>query len=116
MDTQIQCHLFEKTPSKEDIEYIHTHFKHIKEYVDESHLFRYLLKCDKCGQLYFYEFNEEIDWQDGDDSQYNTYIPVKSEEEADEMNKKNSFELLAIKPRIQHDVGKGNTGEVRLIS
>ncbi len=36
-------------------------------YADESHFQRYLLKCRECGQLYFFEFLEEIDWSHGKD-------------------------------------------------
>lgn len=114
MDQKI-CHLLVKTPTDDQLSPTNACFDVPKVYVDESHLFRYLLKCKDCGQLYFYEFKEEIDWDKGDDSQYNTYIPVKSEEEADKLNAKSSMELLGVAPRIQNDHGKGNDGKVRMI-
>jgi len=35
--------------------------KEEKSYVEDSHIIRRLLKCEECGQLYFYEFYETID-------------------------------------------------------
>ncbi len=40
-------------------------FTLLDTYADESHLWRYLLKCRECGQYYFFEFYEEIDWVGG---------------------------------------------------
>lgn len=97
------CHLVETTPSEDNLVPTKDHFEVIKTFVDESHLFRYLLKCKKCGQLFFYEFYEEIDWKEGKDSQYSTYIPVNSKEEAEDLNKKSQIELLGVLPRLQSD-------------
>ena len=38
------------------------HFELVKTYDDDNHLIRRLLKCRECGQQYFYEMFEEIDW------------------------------------------------------
>jgi len=65
-------------------------FERIETYADESHLMRHLLKCRECGQLYFFEFYEEIDWEDGDDSQYKTYIPVETEAEIETLKNASS--------------------------
>lgn len=113
MDKKIMCHLMNGTPSESELVPTSEHFTCLNTFVDESHLFRYLLQCKKCRQLYFFEFYEEIDWEAGDDPQYCTYIPINTAEEADELNKKNQLELLGVLPRLQHDSGKGNTGEVR---
>jgi hypothetical protein len=59
----------------------------IDTFVDESHLIRRLERCRKCGQLYFYEFTEEIDWLDGNDPQYRTWIPVQDAQSALELSK-----------------------------
>lgn len=112
MSSDIQCHLYTKTLTKDDIVRIHTFFQKIKLYVQESHLFRYVLKCDECGQLYFYEFKEEIDWDEGNDTQYNTYIPVATLEDADTLSEMDSFKLLTIFPRLQYDTGKGTKGDI----
>ena len=71
-------------------------------YEDESHLIRRLLKCKKCGQLYFYEFYEEIDWQEGNDPQYRTWIPVDDIESANQLNTLSIFEILKF-PSIRCD-------------
>lgn len=113
-DTPI-CHLLAGTPTEADLLPLNVNFDVLKTYVDESHLWRYLLKCKKCGRLLFYEFKEEIDWENGDDPQYTTFIPVKSEDEGEILQRKSSLELLGITPRIQQDSGKGNTDEVRVI-
>jgi len=75
----------------------------MKTYIDESHLWRHMLKCKKCGQLYFFEFFEQIDWKNGDDPQYCTFIPVKDIAEADELNKLTVFQLLNVKPQLRDD-------------
>jgi hypothetical protein len=36
-------------------------FSVLETYLDDSHHMRRLLQCTACGQLYFYEFREEID-------------------------------------------------------
>ena len=59
--------LVRDAPMKEGFELVET-------YADESHLRRYLLKCRECGQLYFFEFYEWVDWEHGNDPQYsNTF-------------------------------------------
>jgi hypothetical protein len=95
-----QCHLKrDGDPSKDqlrrDLEVIET-------YVDESHLMRRLEKCRMCGQLYFYEFKEEIDWVGGNDPQYLTWIPVDDPESAKELSRLNYLEILQF-PSIRCD-------------
>lgn len=109
------CRLTQTTPAITDLLPTSEHFNVVTAYDDESHLFRYLLSCNQCGQLFFFEFYEEIDWENGDDPQYTTYIPVDSREEADALHLRNSFELLAITPRLQFDSGKGNSEIVRWV-
>ncbi len=58
----------------------------VREYQDDSHLMRRLYRCRRCGQLYFYEFYEEIDWAEGNDPQYCTLIPVADEPSAQALN------------------------------
>jgi hypothetical protein len=78
-------------------------FERIKRYVDDGHFIRDLIKCPECGQLYFKEFVEEIDWVHGNDPQYRTYIPVRDESEADELNKLDMFEVLKRSPQLRCD-------------
>lgn len=115
MENTVVCHLMSKTPSESDLVPTYEHFNCLKVFVDDSHVFRYLLQCKLCGQLYFYEFYEEIDWANGNDPQYVTFIPVKSAEIAEELNRKSPMGLLEMLPRLQHDTGKGNTGVVRWV-
>jgi hypothetical protein len=85
-------------------------FESIETFADDSHLSRSLLRCRECGQLYFHEFYEEMDWDDGDDAQYQTYIPVPTREEAERMKDLKVFELTLYSPRLQRDFPKGQTG------
>jgi hypothetical protein len=78
-------------------------FKRLDTYVDDDHLTRCLLRCRECGQLYFYEFYEEIDWDGGDDPQYRTYIPVETDTEIGALKKSSRFDLLKYFPRLQRD-------------
>jgi hypothetical protein len=66
----------------------------VKKYEDDSHLIRNLLRCRECGQLYFHEFYEIVDWTDGNDAQYTTWIPVEDVESADHLNALSPMELL----------------------
>src|ERR1700680_3663730 len=69
-------------------------FEIIDTYVDDEHLIRRLLKCRECGHLYFYEMNEEIDWVDGDDPQYRTYIPIANKGKVEMLKNASPLELL----------------------
>jgi hypothetical protein len=75
--------------------------------VDESHHWRYLLRCRECGQLYFYEFYEEIDWEGGEDPQYVTFIPVETDAEIAALKATTPAGLLVFVPRLQQDWPKG---------
>ncbi len=82
-------------------------FECLETFEDESHLNRCLLKCRECGQLYFYEFYEEIDWSDGDDPQYRTYIPVETPAEIELLRKSSPLELMRFTPRLMRDFPRG---------
>jgi len=90
-------------------------FETVETYTHENHLYRALVKCRECGQLYFYEFYERIDWDDGDDAQYSTYIPVPEPAEAAQMKDLSTFELLRYTPRLQWDHPTGKPASVRWI-
>lgn len=66
----------------------------VKAYEDEFHLIRSLLRCRECGHLFFHEFYEVVDWVDGNDAQYSTWIPVDDIESADSLNDLSPLELL----------------------
>ncbi len=81
-------------------------FNLIETYVDEAHWWRHLLECRECGQLYFFEFYERIDWEGGADPQYTTFVPVEGQEEIERLKACSPFELLQFSPRLQKDFPK----------
>lgn len=78
-------------------------FEKMATYVDDDHWFRRLLKCDECGQLYFYEFYECVDYDKSNDPQHRKWIPVASEDEALALLKNSSAELNAHSPCLRSD-------------
>lgn len=54
----------------------------IARLVDGSHFVVRVLACPVCGQHCVSIFTETIDWQDGEDPQYRSVLPVTSEESA----------------------------------
>ena len=52
------------------------------ELVDDSHFIVTMLSCEGCGQRYISILVEQVDWVDGDDPQYWSFMPV-TEAEAD---------------------------------
>ncbi len=78
-------------------------FRLLNTLVEESHWWRYVLECRECGQKYFYEFYEEIDWEHGNDPQYSTYIPVASDEDIATLAAKSHLDLLSVSPRLNKD-------------
>ncbi|HEY5086820.1 MAG TPA: hypothetical protein VII66_05595 [Gemmatimonadaceae bacterium] len=85
--------LVRRAPMKEGFELIET-------YANEEHLKRYLLKCRQCGQLYFFEFYEWIDWDKGNDPQYSKYVPVSTVEEAALLAGLNQSDLQQVSPSL----------------
>jgi formylmethanofuran dehydrogenase subunit E len=58
------CHLWQtETVAEDEL----MKLEDVETFLDESHLIRRLKRCNECGQLYFYQFLEEIDWEKGDD-------------------------------------------------
>jgi len=88
------------------IEQLREIFDLVTTYEDDSHLIRKLLRCNECGHLYFREFYEEIDWQEGKDAQYWTWIPVDDQESAENLSKLSVMKLLMY-PSIRYDYPKG---------
>ena len=81
----------------------------VEQYVNESHFGQCLLKCNECSQLYFFAFYEKVDWDDGDDAQYWTYVPVDTIGEVEQFRSLGPLGLLAVVPRLQKDFPKGAT-------
>lgn len=88
----LHCHLWTKeTLTREEIV---SSLELVETYEDDSHEIRKLLKCKQCGQLYFYEFLEHIDWVAGNDAMYRQWIPVDHQESAKLLAQESSMELL----------------------
>jgi hypothetical protein len=81
-------------------------FELIDTYADESHLKRYLLKCRECGQLYFFEFYEWVDWENGNDPQYSKYIPISNLDDAEMLKNAEPHDLLRFSPSLNIDFPK----------
>ena len=88
------------------IEQLRQIFEKVTSYEDDSHLIRTLLRCKECGHLYFHEFYEEIDWSEGKDAQYITWIPVDDMESGGELSRLSPMALLDY-PSIRYDFFMG---------
>ena len=97
------CHLWKIDTFKEDGSDLKESFEHIETFVKDSHWWRYLLRCKKCSQLYLQEFYEEVDWQNGNDPQFITYIPVESQRHASLLSHKKREQLRKVEPRIEQN-------------
>lgn len=84
-------------------------FERLETFVEESHWWRHLLKCRECGQRYFFEFYEQIDWQAGEDPQYSTWIPVETDVDIEALKATDVVGLLEFTPRLSRDFPKGRT-------
>jgi uncharacterized protein YbaR (Trm112 family) len=83
------------------------------ELIDESHFHVMILACPSCRQRYLSVFTEMIDWDDGDDPQYWTTLPLTDAEAADLVRRRDSLDeatLNALGPgrrSLLHDHPKG---------
>ncbi len=100
MNYPVKCHFWQKEKMLCREYYDSRKFEHIKTYEDSSHFVRNLFRCTDCGQLYFDEFLEFVDFESGIDTQYSNIFPVTTIEEADEMSKESPLELLKYTPRL----------------
>jgi hypothetical protein len=89
-----QCHLWQAQTIPES----KLRLRVVKTLVDDSHDVRSIKKCRDCGQLYLYEFHEEIDWINGEDPQYRSLTPLRSIAELHDPDGD-----LADRPRLQWD-------------
>lgn len=105
-----ECHLWNKDVITDgDLD---NAFDILKTYSEDSHFSRRLVRCKKCTQLYIKEFYEEIDWIDGEDPQYITYIPVINEKEAEIINEVDLWEFQTFSPRLNRDYPKGKPRKI----
>lgn len=61
---------------------------------DDDHLRRSLKRCKECGQLYFHEFYEAVDYAESKDGIYQTWIPVADAESARRLARQPVFAIL----------------------
>ena len=104
LKSPVKCHLWKKKKLK--AEDFYSAFEVIATYVEDSHFFLRLLQCKKCGQLYFYQFYEETDWEGGNDPQYKTFIPVETQAEIETLKNADMRGLAEFHPRLQSDFPK----------
>jgi hypothetical protein len=104
MSIPAQCHLWqaEKLTTGDLLEALEV----VETFLDEPHQTRDLRKCKFCGQLYFQEFLDWIDWEKGDDPSCQTFIPVDSKEEIGPLLRADEFGLQAFSPRLLADYPK----------
>src|SRR5262249_4159896 len=62
-----------------------------QELIGESHFHVMILACARCTQRFVSVFTEVIDWEDGDDPQYSTLLPITETEAADLVQQWNSL-------------------------
>lgn len=91
----VRCHLWKSYITYDEVLY---QFEPIKVFEESFYFDKMLLNCKKCGQLYFYEWLEEIDWE------YSTWIPIASAKDAELLNRLEPVEILKYTPRLQKDI------------
>ena len=75
-----RCHLWARDPvTRGELDRL----VKVKELFDLSHQIRSIRRCPDCGQLYLWDFDEQVDWSEGNDHQYWTVMPAESIEEAE---------------------------------
>jgi hypothetical protein len=76
-------------------------FESLEIFTDEESpigdVFRRLMKCRECGQLYLMEFY----YRSG--ASYQTFIPVETREIAEGLLSRSIYDLLTVLPRLQRD-------------
>lgn len=84
------------------------YFKMLKRFREISHALHALVKCRECGQLYFYEFFEEIDWSgDGNDPSWVTWVPVETDDDIASLLRHSPGFLMNNSPSFHEDPKQG---------
>jgi hypothetical protein len=101
----IGCHLWRIDDMSE--EELRAALEQVENVADESHLTETLYRCKACGQLYFDIWYELLDWETGDDTSYEIYVPVADSDEIERLKQLKpppiSLDFLSIVPRLQRD-------------
>ena len=66
-------------------------FSHVGELIDESHFHVMILQCPRCFQRFLSVFTEIIDWEEGDDPQDWTLLPLTEAEATDVLQQRESL-------------------------
>lgn len=107
MRAPLRCALW-RAPETTVAKGLKAQFHLLETVAEESHWWRYVLRCRDCGQLYVYEFTEEIDWADGDDPQSATWVPVETDAELASAREAPPGGLASFVPRLSRDRPKGH--------
>lgn len=109
----IKCHLWTKETLVPSDFYS---LKEVERYRDGSHFIRQLMRCSICGQYYYKEFLEHIDWVGGNDPQYRTYIPIKYDQKViKRLNALDELDIHRVSPRLLDDWGADDERKIRWI-
>ena len=102
METELeQCERWKlETPLREDL---YAGLETLAIYIDESHESLTLKRCLECGQLYLYEFYEEIDWVDGNDPQYRALTPVQAKDGTKQDGQLQLGDFILLGPVLKSD-------------
>lgn len=82
-------------------------FEVLESYQNEDHFRRSLMRCRDCGHLYFYEFAEWKDLQDGDDPTYRCWVPVATLAHIESLKTMSQAEIKGVRPLLVRDYPKG---------
>lgn len=66
-------------------------FAHLHQLADDSHFRVMILGCPLCQQRYVSVFTEMIDWNDRDDPQHWTLLPITASEADDLLSKRSTL-------------------------
>lgn len=104
------CHLWTNPEAIRDRP-VHELFTLETTYFDHSHDWRYLLRCRQCGQHYLLDAHEEVDWEEGMDGLYVTYLPVRDAAQGDRLARLDHMALGRWSPCLRKDtrIGQNET-------
>lgn len=99
-----QCHLWTKELLNDrDLDFDYIEDWSDDELADLEHCWNYLVKCNQCGQIYFYQMHEE-GRESGDEQMYDTYIPIANDQVViDELKQMGPYQMMNVEPQLQYD-------------
>lgn len=111
MKKPTQCVLWNRTGlTPEDL-----NLEMVKVFIRSDHIERNLFKCRECGQLYFHEWYEHINFKH-DDDMYDTYIPVETDEDINTLlEAKSSADLAKFLPQLHGSYTNNQNDSLRWI-